>query len=78
MTVQFCFFFLTNVVFIPCWFSRNQSQEDLISARSNDGFKITDVQQDNAYAVFVTYIEIYNDNVFDLLENINETDVYTK
>lgn len=57
---------------------RNQSQEDLISARSNDGTKCEDINPDNAYAVFVTYIEIYNDNVFDLLENINETDICMK
>ncbi len=55
-----------------------QSQEDLLSVHSDDGCKIEDVNPDNAYSVFVTYIEIYNDNVFDLLENINETDVITK
>ncbi|CAK9817767.1 Kinesin-like protein KIF23 [Anthophora quadrimaculata] len=27
-----------------------------------------DVDQDNAYAVFVTYIEVYNNSVYDLLE----------
>lgn len=27
------------------------------------------VDQDNVYAVFVTYVEIYNNSVYDLLED---------
>lgn len=33
------------------------------------------VDEDNAYAVFVTYTEIYNNSVYDLLE---DSDVRTK
>lgn len=29
------------------------------------------VEEDNAFAVFITYVEIYNNNVYDLLENIS-------
>lgn len=31
--------------------------------------QILQVDQDNAYAVFVTYVEIYNNSVYDLLED---------
>lgn len=33
------------------------------------------VDQDNVYAVFVTYVEIYNNSVYDLLE---DEDIRTK
>lgn len=35
---------------------------------SNDGTRIADVDENNFYAVFISYIEIYNNFVFDLLE----------
>lgn len=31
--------------------------------------QVLQVDQDNAYAVFVTYVEIYNNSVYDLLED---------
>lgn len=35
---------------------------------ANDGIKVQNVNDKNAYAVFVTYIEIYNNVVYDLLD----------
>ena len=40
------------------------------SDRITDGAKIEDVDKDNSYAVFVSYIEIYNNYVYDLLEEL--------
>lgn len=34
----------------------------------NDGAKVTGVNETSLYAVFVTYVEIYNNTVFDLLD----------
>ena len=36
--------------------------------RVPDGRKIGNIDEDNSYAVFVSYIEIYNNYVYDLLE----------
>lgn len=33
------------------------------------------IEPDNAYAIFVTYVEIYNNSVYDLLD---EDDIRTK
>jgi kinesin family protein 23 len=30
------------------------------------------VDEDNTYAVFVTYVEVYNNAVYDLLEDVTE------
>ncbi|KAG5896901.1 hypothetical protein JTB14_033539 [Gonioctena quinquepunctata] len=35
---------------------------------SNEGSKLHDINKSNLYAVFITYIEIYNNNVYDLLD----------
>ncbi|XP_076292719.1 kinesin-like protein KIF23 [Lasioglossum baleicum] len=37
--------------------------------REVDESQVISVDQDNAYAVFVTYVEIYNNSVYDLLED---------
>lgn len=34
-----------------------------------DEINMLQVDEDNGYAVFVTYIEIYNNSVYDLLED---------
>ena len=36
---------------------------------------INEIEEDNVYAVFITYIEIYNKYVYDLLEDISETNM---
>ncbi|XP_013200632.1 kinesin-like protein KIF23 [Amyelois transitella] len=47
---------------------RNNSNPDLILSSSKDS-KIEGINDDNQYAVFVTYVEVYNNSVFDLLED---------
>lgn len=62
-------------------FNRKESEEDVRSVRSSrtkDDTRINGIEEDNSYAVFITYIEVYNNSVFDLLENISETDVCSK
>lgn len=34
--------------------------------------KIEELNKDNSYAVFITYIEIYNNVVYDLLEDTSD------
>ncbi|KAJ8920904.1 hypothetical protein NQ315_015697 [Exocentrus adspersus] len=38
---------------------------------SNDGTKIPLLNETTLYAVFVSYVEIYNNNVYDLLDELN-------
>ncbi|XP_052261516.1 kinesin-like protein KIF23 isoform X2 [Dreissena polymorpha] len=40
------------------------------TGRMADPTKVADVDEDNTYAVFVSYIEIYNNYVYDLLEEL--------
>ena len=40
------------------------------SDRIMDSAKIEDVDEDNSYTVFVSYIEIYNNYVYDLLDEL--------
>uniref|UniRef100_A0A2H1VKY3 Kinesin-like protein n=1 Tax=Spodoptera frugiperda TaxID=7108 RepID=A0A2H1VKY3_SPOFR len=47
---------------------KNNSNPDLAMS-SSDVTKIEGINEDNQYAVFVTYVEIYNNSVFDLLED---------
>ncbi|KAI5719091.1 hypothetical protein M8J76_004917 [Diaphorina citri] len=37
-----------------------------------DASKVEDIEEDNVYSVFVSYIEIYNNSVHDLLEDMPE------
>ncbi|XP_038275854.1 kinesin-like protein KIF23 isoform X3 [Dermochelys coriacea] len=41
---------------------------DMISVR--DHCKVEEVEEDNVYSVFVSYIEIYNNYIYDLLEEV--------
>lgn len=47
---------------------KNNSNPDLAMS-STDITKVDGVNEDNQYAVFVSYVEIYNNSVFDLLED---------
>lgn len=47
---------------------KNNSNPDL-AMNSSDVTKIEGINEDNQFAVFVTYVEIYNNSVFDLLED---------
>ncbi|XP_070547007.1 kinesin-like protein KIF23 isoform X1 [Ptychodera flava] len=57
--------------------SRHRFREDVNVARVRDTTSVDNVEEDNNYAVFVSYVEIYNNYVYDLLEdtpldNINQ------
>uniref|UniRef100_K7GBU5 Kinesin-like protein n=1 Tax=Pelodiscus sinensis TaxID=13735 RepID=K7GBU5_PELSI len=41
---------------------------DMINVR--DHYKVEEVEEDNVYSVFVSYIEIYNNYIYDLLEEM--------
>lgn len=47
---------------------KNNSNPDLAMS-STDVTRIGGINEDNQYGVFVTYVEIYNNSVFDLLED---------
>ncbi|KAK9505405.1 hypothetical protein O3M35_009470 [Rhynocoris fuscipes] len=47
------------------------SEPDLVG-RVRDATKIENIDEDNVYAVFITYVEIYNNTVYDLLDDVFE------
>lgn len=54
------------------WFhvDRPRGADFEYGTRVPDHTKITKLEEDNVYAVFVSYVEIYNNYVYDLLEEI--------
>ena len=38
-------------------------------SRVTDATRISDIDEDQAYSVFVTFTEVYNNTVFDLLDD---------
>lgn len=38
--------------------------------RLRDTTQLDDIEEDNNYAVFVSYVEIYNNYIYDLLEDL--------
>lgn len=47
---------------------RKDSDPEIASQASTDVSCLEGIDEDNMYAVFVTYIEVYNNSVYDLLE----------
>ncbi|XP_055376504.1 kinesin-like protein KIF23 [Condylostylus longicornis] len=47
---------------------RKDSDPEIASKASTEAKPIDGLDEDNMYAVFITYVEIYNNSVFDLLE----------
>lgn len=47
---------------------RKDSDHEIASQASVEPCAIPGIDEDNMYAVFVTYVEVYNNSVFDLLE----------
>lgn len=47
---------------------RKDTDIEIASTASSDVTILSGIDEDNSYAVFVTYVEIYNNSVFDLLE----------
>ncbi|KOC68665.1 Kinesin-like protein KIF23, partial [Habropoda laboriosa] len=54
--------------------NNNDSNENALNLSNQS--ETVDIDQDNAYAVFVTYTEVYNNSVYDLLEE-NEGKIKT-
>jgi kinesin family protein 23 len=44
--------------------------ESGVKQRVRDVTKVPDVEEDNQYAVFISYVEIYNNYIYDLLEDL--------
>ena len=47
---------------------RKDSDPEIASQASSDMAPLHGIDEDNMYAVFITYVEVYNNNVYDLLE----------
>ena len=56
---MFCFFF-----------SSGDIPDSAIKQRIPEKTRITGIEEDNQYAVFISYVEIYNNYVYDLLEEL--------
>lgn len=50
-------------------YRRKNSDPEIASQASADSSILPGIDEDNMYAVFVTYIEVYNNSVYDLLED---------
>lgn len=48
---------------------RKDSDPEIASRASADVSNLDGIDEDNMYAVFVTYVEVYNNSVYDLLED---------
>lgn len=59
-----------------CCFRKDS--DTALPQRTADSTKIENVDDDNTYAVFVTYVEIYNNAVYDLLEDVPEDTLRSK
>lgn len=46
-------------------------ESDAASTRVPEVTQVGGLDEDNAFAVFVSYVEIYNNYVYDLLEDVN-------
>lgn len=49
-------------------YRRKESDPEIASQASTEASILAGIDEDNMYAVFVTYIEVYNNSVYDLLE----------
>lgn len=71
----------TFVLLFWCYNSHCSFRKDSDTAlpqRTADSTKIENVDDDNTYAVSVTYVEIYNNAVYDLLEDVPEDTLRSK
>ncbi|GJQ78781.1 pav [Trypoxylus dichotomus] len=66
--------------------AKARNLESKISTRSgeskpfytNDGTRIAEINENNLYAVFISYIEIYNNAVYDLLDDTSDKKLQSK
>lgn len=56
-------------MFVGDYSEKCSSEEDILE-RSRDSSRVPYLDEDNMYSVFVTYVEVYNNNVYDLLEDM--------
>lgn len=50
-------------------------RKDLEADRVPFDYKVMDIEQDVAYSVFISYVEIYHNYVYDLLENVSDGEI---
>lgn len=63
-----------HLTFIAIYHSRrdpNGSQDS--SQRIPDTSRVENIDEDNVFSLFVAYIEIYNNYIYDLLEELPDT-----
>lgn len=48
---------------------RKESDPEIASQASAEASILSGIDEDNMYAVFITYVEVYNNSVYDLLED---------
>lgn len=58
--------------------SLKKGSGDSKTTYANDGTKVSGINETNLYAVFVTYVEIYNNIVYDLLDESNGKTMQSK
>lgn len=78
MLVEKCFPDIVTLKFSKTWdlsvvnlWFRDRFEFTKDTGRMIDPTRVSDVEEDNSYAVFVSYIEIYNNYVYDLLEELS-------
>lgn len=57
---------------------RKDSDPEIASKASTEPMPLNGVDEDNMYSVFVTYVEVYNNTVFDLLDESNSKTFQSK
>ncbi|XP_076589236.1 kinesin-like protein KIF23 isoform X2 [Chaetodon auriga] len=69
-----------NNLFVPKTPSSRQKLDPEIAdmIKSEEAYKVDGVDEDSSYSVFVSYIEIYNNYIYDLLEETQEDAIKPK
>ncbi|CAI6365542.1 unnamed protein product [Macrosiphum euphorbiae] len=55
--------------------TKTSKKKDGDSDRVPFNYKVTDIEQDVAYSVFISYVEIYHNYVYDLLEDVSDGEI---
>ncbi|XP_026809315.1 kinesin-like protein KIF23 [Rhopalosiphum maidis] len=55
--------------------SKTSKKKDGDTDRIPFNYKIMDIEQDVAYSVFISYVEIYHNYVYDLLEDVSDGEI---
>jgi len=67
---QFQAFFINHYYFRI--FSFSNASDPNLSKRLPDETKVDDIDNNAVYAVFVSYVEVYNKYIYDLLEDVRD------